>query len=289
MIDPHLRSKDQDKAFLRLIEREISLADILGFLRRSLKPILISGLLGLVISVTYVLSAQKRYEAIVHIAMAQIWVDKSDTYQIMNIEEPNLLLARLSFPTSFSQKEAEACGFHVKPSDAEALPKTLKMTVVRGVPGVVELRAFGNSPGLAKDCLGAIFELVKISQKQLTESINAPIKTELDEHELRLKNAYKYISTYNKLSSGRNIDLQYMASRDEIRYLENKISNLRGKIYDNQNRVTRMIAPIYASEIPVGPKLIALVLMGLFSGLFLGLILSLGCEYWRGLRGDIRF
>ena len=46
-------------------------------------------------------------------------------------------------------------------------------------------------------------------------------------------------------------------------------------VTSNQNRATRLIAPIYASDMPISPKKRVALATGLFGGLFLGLLIAL--------------
>ena len=67
----------------------------------------------------------------------------------------------------------------------------------------------------------------------------------------------------------------YLSSRDEIQYLLNDINNLKNILVSDKNRATRLIAPVYASDMPISPKKRMALAAGLFGGLFLGLLVAL--------------
>jgi uncharacterized protein involved in exopolysaccharide biosynthesis len=46
-------------------------------------------------------------------------------------------------------------------------------------------------------------------------------------------------------------------------------------VTSNQNRATRMVAPIYSSDMPIAPQKRKVLAGGLFGGLFLGLLIAL--------------
>jgi hypothetical protein len=68
----------------------------------------------------------------------------------------------------------------------------------------------------------------------------------------------------------------YLSTRDEIRFLLDQITALKNVVASNDNRATRLVAPIYASDDPIVPKKRNILLAGLFGGLFLGLMIAFG-------------
>jgi uncharacterized protein involved in exopolysaccharide biosynthesis len=78
----------------------------------------------------------------------------------------------------------------------------------------------------------------------------------------------------------------YLSTRDEIRYLLDEITALKNVINSNQNRATRLIAPIYAGDTPIAPKKPMTLAAGLFGGLFLGLMIALVRQVITRLRSE---
>ena len=258
-------------------DEEISLLDILRFIKNAYKTILFFGALGTAIAMAYLAITPKQFEATAQIAMAQIGTNNNNNNNLnplgINIEEPALLISRLAQPTSFTQESILACGFEDKLEAGPALAKAIKLTLPKGVANVVELKTVGNSPQLALQCAGAIFELIKSTQNQIITPYIEEAKQKLAEEKARLKAAQELVSRSDK--SGSVMGAAYLSTRDEINYLLDKIATLNNVVTNNQNRATRLIAPIYASNVPISPKKIMALAAGLFSGLILGLLIAL--------------
>lgn len=258
-------------------EAEISLLDILRFLKGAYKTILIFGVVGIAIAIAYLAITPNQYEAIAQIAMAQIGAANNNNNNLnplgVNIEEPALLTVRLGIPTTFTAQEIVVCGFEGKPDSAAALAKAIKISPAKGVPNVVELKAFGDSPQSAKDCANAIIELIKTTQAQILIPYIEEAKVKLADDEERLNKAKDLVSRADKAGSA--MGATYLSTRDEMRYLLDEISALKNVVTTNQHRTTRMVAPIYASDTPIAPKKRVVLAAGLFGGLFLGLLIAL--------------
>ena len=82
------------------IEEEISLKDIVDFLVESWKAILATGVLGVLVAVTYIVVTPNKYAATAQIEMAKI--NSNSNPLGLNIEDPNLLVARMKSPSSYN-------------------------------------------------------------------------------------------------------------------------------------------------------------------------------------------
>jgi uncharacterized protein involved in exopolysaccharide biosynthesis len=265
----HIPSNDMDT-------NEISLLDILRFLKGAWKVIAILGLIGVALSTAYLAITPKQYEAVAQITMAQIGAANNNNNINplgVNIEEPALLIARMSSPTSFTPQVIEACGLQDQANAALALSKSIKLTLPKGVANVVELKTFGPSPQAAQECNLAIFELIKTTQSQIVAPYIAYAKVKLDDDIERLAKAKDFIAKADK--SGSAMGAAYLSTRDEIRFLLDEITALKNIILSNQSRATRMVAPIYASDAPIAPKKRVALAAGFLGGLFLGLLIAL--------------
>lgn len=284
------------------VNSEISLLDILSFLKGSWKVIALSGLVGIALSITYLALTPKEYEAIAKITMAQIAVANKDNSPLgVNVEEPALLITRLSSPTSLTSKEIEICGYENQSDAAFLLSKSIKLAIPKGVPNVLEMKTFGNSPKEARDCAGAIFELIKSTQNQMVIPYIDEAKQKLDEEKIRLNAAQEFVLKIEKSGvlevktfgnstqeTKSTISAAYLSTRSEINYLLDKIAALNNVVANNQNRATHLIAPIYASDMPISPKKRMVLAAGLLGGLFLGLLVAQGKRIIYKLKIDTR-
>ena len=252
---------------------EISLLDILRFLKDAYKTILVFGTLGTVAAIAHLTITPKQYEASVQVAMAQISAANNNSPLGINIEEPALLISRLSSPTSFTLETVAACGLQDQANTALALSKAIKLTIPKGVANLVDLKTFGGSQQVAQDCALAVFDLIKTSQAQIVAPYIEEAKIKLAQDEDRLQKAKEVVARSD--NSGAAMSASYLSTRDEIRYLLDEITALRNVVSSNQNRTTRMVAPIFASDMPIAPRKRIVLAAGLFGGLFLGLLISL--------------
>lgn len=263
---------------------DISFGDILRFLKISYKTIVMTGVVGLAFAVTYLLVTPKRYEAVAQIAMAQIVSPKNNLNPAgINVEEPNLLIARLSQPTSFPAQVLESCDVEEGENAAVTLAKSTKLVPAKGVVNIVELKAFGKSPEVALTCARAIFELIKTTQAQIVAPYIDEAKVMLQDNEERLAKAQDLITKADK--SGSAIGATYLSTRDYIRFLLDEIA-FQKIFINNENRSARLITPIYASNNPVSPKRQVALAIGLFGGLLLGLIIAFGRYAWAETREE---
>ena len=255
-------------------DHEISLLDSLRFVKSAWKVITIFGLAGMALSITYLASTPKQYEASVQITMAQIGAANNNINPLgINIEEPALLILRLSSPISFTPEVTAACGLQDQANTSVSLSKSIKLTPAKGVPSVVELKTLGPTTQAAEECALGIFDLIKTTQAEIVAPYIEEAKVKLADDEERLAKAKDLVAKADR--SGSAMSASYLSTRDEIRYLLDEITLLKNVVISSQNRSTRMVAPIYAGDAPIGPKKRMVLAVGLFGGLFLGLLIAL--------------
>jgi LPS O-antigen subunit length determinant protein (WzzB/FepE family) len=265
---------------------EISLLDILRFLKGAYKTILVFGALGLAIAIAYLVITPNRFEAVAQIQMAQTSGANNNNLNSLgvNIEEPALLIARLSSPSSFSAGVIAACGQQAQSNPALATAQTIKLAPIKGISNVVELKTVGPTSEAASICAQAIFELIKTSQAQIQAPYLEEAQTRLTEDGIRLDQAKVLVAKADK--SGAAMSAVYLSACDEIKYLLNEITTLQNVVSGGQYRATRLVSPIYASDNPVAPKKRIALLVGLSGGLLMGLLIALGRQIWAKLKSQ---
>ncbi|MBT8632131.1 hypothetical protein AOC23_08610 [Polynucleobacter paneuropaeus] len=266
---------------------EISLIDILSFLKGAYKTILVFGALGLAIAIAHLVITPNRFEAVAQIQMAQTSGANNNNLNSLgvNIEEPALLIARLSSPSSFSAGAIAACGQQAQSNSALAAVQTIKLTPIKGISNVVELKTVGPTSEAASICAQAIFELIKTSQAQIQAPYLEEAQTRLVEDKSRLDQAKALVAKADK-SGAVMAAAAYLSTRYEIKLLSDQIALLQDLISFSQSHVTRLVSPIYASDNPVAPKKRIALLAGLLGGLLLGLLIALGRQMWTKLESQ---
>jgi len=180
------------------------------------------------------------------------------------------------------KKTIALCGL-AEQNDPEALlAKKVKLSIPKGVGGTVDLNVRDASKEIAKACTNAVYQLIKSSQAQLVAPYIDEASKKLKIEEERLARATQVIAKADK--SGAAVSAAYLATRDEIRYLLDQISNLQSIITGNESRAAHLTAPIYLKDEPVFPQKRNSLLIGLLLGGFLGLVLALARKWYRSNR-----
>jgi hypothetical protein len=144
----------------------------------------------------------------------------------------------------------------------------------KGVANVVDLKIIGASPEVSVNCAQAVFDLIKTTQAQIIKPYIEEAKAKLLNNQERLVKAQDLVMKADK--SGSAMGVAYLSTREEIRFLLDEITALKNVVATNDNRQTRLVAPIYASDDPIAPNKRNVLLAGLFGGLFLGFLTAFG-------------
>ncbi len=271
------------------IEDEISLKDIIDFVVEFWKTILVTGIVGVLGAVGYIFVTPNQYEATAQIQMAQISSNSnsnsnSNTNPLgVNVEDPNLLIARMKLPSSFSQESVKACGYESKQIPLEGLAKMVKLSLIKGTQ-MVELKVLGLSQIHAVQCAESIVETIKQSQKIIAAPMIEDAQLKLAKYSQRLQDAQGFILRADK--SGLPMSAAYLSTRDEVKFLTDETIRLNDLITSANSRQTKLVSPIYSPENKVSPKRSIALVAGLFAGLFLGLLLMLGKRGYRAYKAS---
>jgi uncharacterized protein involved in exopolysaccharide biosynthesis len=268
---------------------ELSLVDIINFFQESWKVIVGFMVLGIVGAAIYLWVVPRQFEASAQIKMAQIANVNNNSNNNnninplgINIEEPQALISRMALPTSYPKETVTLCGLADQKDPEVVLASKVKLSIPKGVGGTVDLRIRDTSKEIAKGCTNAVYQLIKTSQAQLIAPYIDEASKKLASEEERLGRATQVIARADK--SGAAVSAAYLATRDEIRYLLDQISNLQTIINGNESRAAHLTAPIYLRDKPVFPQRRNSMAVGLLLGGFLGLVLALGRKWYRSNR-----
>ena len=256
---------------------EISLLEIVDFIKNSYKVIALGGFLGLIGAAGYLVVIPPLYEVTAQIRMAQISQTNPANPFGATIEDPSSLIARMQFPTNYSAQMIGACDYQDKPQAALALSKNVKLTIPKGVANTVELKFLAPSVQTATNCAQAIFAQVVRLQEQLSSTFIEEAKTKLAADNDRIEAAKKLIVKADQ--SGGAMSAAYLSARDELTYFLTDREKMADLINSVKNRGTSLVSPIYVTEKPVSPKKAMSLVAGLAAGFFLGLLFALGRKF----------
>jgi capsular polysaccharide biosynthesis protein len=260
------------------IEDEISLKDIIDFLVESWRAIFATGILGLLGAVTYIIVTPNKYEATAQVQMAQL---SSGGIAGTNLEDPNLLIARMKMPSTYDQAAIATCGYEGKSNAAQSISKMIKISIIKGTQ-IVEIKVQGLSPEQATQCAESILRIIKDSQKAIAEPVIDEAKVKLLKYSQRLQEAQSFIVKADKSTSA--MSAAYLSTRDEVKYLTDETVRLNDLIASANSRQTKLVSPIYSPENQVSPKQGVALIAGLFAGLFLGFMYALGQRRYRAFK-----
>lgn len=268
-----------EQSFNPVQDDEISFNEIIDFLIESWKTIAAVGVLGLLSAVAFIFVTPSQYEAMAQIRIAQIDLGNNTNPLGVNLEDPNTLISRMKLPTTFSEKEVQACKLEKAKNPTDALANgVFKLTAVKGVVSSVELKTFGESKEEALTCAQAIFEKIKDSQHDIMKPYVEEAKTSLLRYQMRLNDAQSLIARADK--SGQALSAVYLANRDELRFLSNETIRLNAIVTGANLLQTKLVSPIYVSDKPVFPKRLASLVQGLLAGFLFGFLYVLARKVW---------
>jgi capsular polysaccharide biosynthesis protein len=251
-------------------DSEISLLDILIFLKGAWKTIASAMILGLVVSNLYLLFTPNQYEAVANIQMARIPA-RNNTGG--TIEEPAALIARMSLPNSLDSVVMSSCGMENQPDAVTKLSKVVMLTIPKGVASVVELKVTLPTPELANACAASMVNLISKSQAQKISIVQDANQTQLDKVNVILSEDKILLTKAHQ--PGSPISPTYFALLSEIRGLEDQREKLLNLVDSKQLQESIQQVSIYGVDKPIYPKKAVSLLMGALGGLFLGILIAL--------------
>jgi len=260
-----------EKSLQQITEDEISFRDIIVFLLSAWKTILTFGVLGLVSSIALLQITPNLYQTVAQIQMTQIISKNSDLLGV-NLEDPNILVARMKLPSIYSAKEIKACGLENTKSPAEELAKLAKFSVVKNAGTIVELTIQTKVKGQGIVCAKSLFENIRDYQNAIMKPMIEESKNLLDKFQSRLEDAETVLVRAD--NSGYALSAAYLANRDEVNFLTNEILRLNIFITAASTREAKLTSQIYTLDEPVLPKNKIYLAGGILCGVFLGLMFA---------------
>jgi hypothetical protein len=255
---------------------EISLIDILLFLKASGRNNLISSIVCLLIGVAYYFAVPKMYEATATIQMALVAGEA--------VETPAILLEKFKLPLFFSSKTLQACGSDRDFSSLAKFADKLKPAIDKSAT-FISLTAQARSTQEALACLEAVISETQKSQNDLAKPLLDNKKQELAQLSDQLKAAKEMAKSFptNKANnnetyaqySKRILVISYsLANTLEMSDLRKKIMELETELMPHQTRPLSLVAPIYAPEVPNNKRPVFTLALSLILGVFTGLLIT---------------
>ncbi len=258
-------------------QEEISLRDIIIFFLKSWKVLVVSIFIGLLCAIGFHAVLPSKYEAIAQIQVMQNNFDKVTLIHSQTpwvIEDPSILITRLKMRSNYENIECEVNQKKITP---DQLVDLVRASIVKaGVP-LVELKIIMKSKEHAIKCAQIVFENIRRTHDDINNSYVQEAEYLLNKYQLKLK---QLESEDVKLEKYESPTIGFLLRRNEIQHISDQIIYLSKFITFNKLNQTRLIAPIYASNLRASSNKNMILLLGILGGLFMGFLLSMRMNLW---------
>ena len=263
---------------------EISLWDIVDFLKEGWRWLGGGLLLGLVCAVAFVLVAPKKYEAQALFHGAKVLGSE--------LESSAQLIERLKFPTFYGGEQVKACD---NPTDnpAAVLAKQINPVILKGT-NILQVTSQARNSELAVQCLDAVMDQVIAAQNKQSFAALEGAKRQLELTKAQLAEAERVQLMFDKRSMGSldAADAKFsqtvlllsatLSKKEEIQRLRKSVLEQMTMLEPPYTQPAELIEPIYAPGLAVFPKKLPVLVGGGFGGLVLGGLAFLVRRSWLG-------
>lgn len=235
--------------------------------------VFVSSCIGLSLGFGLFVAKPYKYEAAAQIYPAKIVLDHKTSITGVDFEGVDQLLHRVRQPTIYTNHELKACGIDAYKNPRSKLFDVVKLSKGKGQNSIIELKVILESRDLAVSCSQAIFEKIRKSQNEYFQPYLQNLKFLLKENQNRTIKVESLLSDSSQNNSSSS--LIYFLNRDKLAFLISEASRLEYLTSFRGWHEAQLVAPIYASELPLEPNLMPHLWTGLFFGAAAGFILAL--------------
>ena len=255
---------------------EISLIDILLFLKASGGNIVKSTLICLLSGGVYYFSVPKMYEASATIEVATVAGEP--------VESPAVLLEKMKLPLYFSPATLQACGSDGGLSSQAKFVDKIKPSINKSAP-MVSFVTQAPSTQEAKACLSAAIAEVSNNQDAIAKPLLQQKKQKLQQLSEQLKLTEEIGKTFpapkgnsnasDAQFSARTLSMSFSAANaTEINDLRSQIGTLENALIAPQTHSVALVSSVYAPEVSINKRPLFTLGFCLALGVFLGLLVT---------------
>jgi hypothetical protein len=258
------------------IDDEISLINILLFLKSSIYNIIISIFSCLAIGISYYFYVPNIYEATATIQMAQVAGSP--------VESPTVLLEKIKLPLYFSPNVWKACDTIENKNPSSKVAEKIKPVLNKSAP-FITFTVQGKTTQEAKACLNAVIADIKIKQEEISKPIleqkknqlkQLAEKIELTEEAAKIFPMYKLKESFPDAQfSSRSFFLGVaLNNAKELKDLRHALNDIEVSLTEPQTKSTFSPVPMYAPEVATNKRPVFTLGICLMIGIFIGLLIT---------------
>jgi uncharacterized protein involved in exopolysaccharide biosynthesis len=265
---------------------EISLWDIVNFLKDGWRWLAGGVVAGAVGAVGFVLVTPSQFEAtaIVQPATVGMPTTTTTTTRGAEVEPVAQTLERLKLPTFYDEAMLQAC----QAPSRQALSGSVKASQVKG-NALIQVSYRAPTTAVAEACVNAVVGQLTQSQTAIAEPLIKTLEEQLVLTKKQLTEAEGFQGQLEKrVTSSKDgvslLMLNTFSKREEIVRLQKLLVEQKVQLSPPLTQPMQMLEPIYAPERPVAPKKLPVLAGGLFGGLVLGGLVFFVRRSWLGRR-----
>jgi capsular polysaccharide biosynthesis protein len=267
-----------EQSFSTISEDEISLKNIIDFLADSWKAIMLCAIAGGLLGLGGGVRTPPTYQATAYIQVTKV--------AGIEVEAPATLVEKLKMPTYYSEKTHAACNVLENLEAGAVISSSLKPAWLKTAP-IITISYRQASPEDAEKCLEGVLDDVQVNQRLIAKPIFESKTNQLVNLKLRLESAQKIVNVLpkpntvfdfsdSKFSASTLLLTTILSKENEVKDLQNQINDLEISLSAPHTKEAFLTTPIYSPKKNLSPKPTRFLLMGLMSGVFIGLLLMMG-------------
>ena len=264
-------------------EDEISIWDVVNFLKDGWRWFACGILAGGVGAVGFVLVTPAQYEATAIIQPTSVGMSATTT-KGGEVEPVVQTLERLKLATFYTDTLVQSC----QAASRQGLAANVKASQVKG-NALIQVSYRASSAANAEACVNAVVEQLAKSQTTIAEPVIKTLEEQLVLTKKQLTEAEAFQAQLEKrvvssADSASLLMLSALSKREEIARLQKLLIEQKGQLSAPLTQSMQLLEPIYAPERAVAPKKLPILVGGLFGGLVLGGLVFFVLRSWLGRR-----
>lgn len=252
---------------------EISLWDIVNFLKDGWRWLAGGVVAGAVGAVGFVLVTPSQFEATAIVQPATVGMPTTTTTTTTRgaeVEPVIQTLERFKLPTFYDEAMLQAC----QAPSRQALSGSVKASQVKG-NALIQVSYRAPTAAVAEACVNAVVGQLTQSQTAIAEPLIKTLEEQLVLTKKQLTEAEGFQGQLEKRVTSSNdgvslLMLNTFSKREEIVRLQKLLVEQKVQLSPPLTQPMQMLEPIYVPERPVAPKKLPVLAGGLFGGLVLG-------------------